>query len=51
LAISRSLVVVHDFDRVNVAVSPLKANSPLIVDANAVLPPAVALQAFQPVSR
>lgn len=44
-------MAVHDFDGVNVAVSPLKANSPLIVDAYAVLPVAVALQAFQPVSR
>src|SRR5258708_15327671 len=51
LAISRSLVIVHDFDCVNVAVSPLKANTPLIVDADAVLPPPVPLQALQPVPR
>ena len=44
-------MIVHDFDRVNVAVSTFKANTPLNVDANAVLPLPVPLQALQPVSR
>lgn len=44
-------MIVHDFDRVNVAVSPLKANTPLIIDADAVLPLPVPLQALQPVPR
>jgi hypothetical protein len=37
-----ALVIVSDFDVVSIAFLPDKANSPLIVDANAVLAPSVA---------
>jgi hypothetical protein len=40
-------VVVHDLDLEGVAVSPDKADAPLVVDANAVLPRPVVLQRLQ----
>ena len=43
------LVVIHDFDTVRRAVFPEKANAPLGIDADAVLPGPVALELFQPV--
>src|SRR5580698_9915822 len=45
------LVVVNDFDFVGIAISPLKADSPLIVDANAPLSFAISVELFQTVSR
>ncbi len=32
------LMIVHDFDLIRMTVSPLEADTPLVVDANAVLP-------------
>jgi hypothetical protein len=43
------LVVIHDFNIPSVAVMPLKAYPPLVVDTDAVLPGPVAMQLFQPV--
>jgi hypothetical protein len=43
------LVVVRDFDVVGIAVLPPEANPVLVVDANAVLPQAVAPQSLQAV--
>jgi len=50
LHISFLLVVVHDFNLVRVPVTPGKADPPAVVDPNAVLPGAVALQSFEPVA-
>jgi hypothetical protein len=44
-------VVVHDFDLVSAVVEPNKTDSPLIVDANAVLSFSFALQGFQVIAR
>jgi hypothetical protein len=44
-------VVIHDLDFIGVPVAPLKANPPLVVDADTVLALAIAFQAFQPVSQ
>lgn len=44
------LVVIDDFYGFSVAVTPDKANSPLVVDADAVLTFAVAFKGFEPVS-
>jgi hypothetical protein len=46
-------VVVHDLnvDRTGRAIRPFEADAPLIVDADAVLSFAIALQCFKPVSR
>jgi len=43
-------MIIRDFDIVGIAISPHKANSPLIVDANAVLALAIASQRFQAVA-
>jgi hypothetical protein len=43
-------MVINYLDLVGVAVAPLKADSPLIVDADAVLASAVACQFFQPIA-
>src|SRR5260370_33718444 len=50
LAIVVLLVVIDDLDLVSVPIAPGKANAPLVVDADAVLALAVALQALQSVS-
>ena len=42
---------IDDLDVQGIAVFPAKANSPLIVNANAVLTGAVALELFEPVAR
>ena len=42
---------VHNLDLVRIAVRPVEANAPLIVDPNAVLASAIALQPLQPISR
>jgi hypothetical protein len=46
-------VVIHDFDvaRAAIAVWPLEANPPLVVDADAVLVPAISPQRFEAISR
>jgi hypothetical protein len=41
------LMVVHDFDLVGVPFAPHKANTPLVVNANAVLPLPASFQGFQ----
>ena len=43
-------MVVDDLDLPGIAVAPYETDAPLLVDANAVLPPAVAPQGFQPVA-
>jgi hypothetical protein len=44
-------VVVHNFDLVGTIVMPHETDSPLVIDSDAVLPLAVALQGFELVSR
>jgi hypothetical protein len=44
-------VVVHYFDLVSAVVVPNKTDSPLIIDANAVLSFSIALQGFQVIPR
>jgi len=44
-------VIVHDFNVVGVPFPPSKAETPLVVDPNAVLSLSVAMQGFQAVSR
>jgi hypothetical protein len=48
---SLASVVVDDFNVVGVAVNPAETDAPLIVDADAVLAFALALQGFQPIGR
>jgi hypothetical protein len=43
-------VIIHDFDFVRIAAAPYEAESPLIVDADAVLAGAVALEPLQSIS-
>ena len=43
-------MVIDDLDQLSAAVSPDKAEAPLIVDADAVLPSAIALEGLQPVA-
>jgi hypothetical protein len=43
-------MVVHDRDVVRIAVAPAKADSPLIVDSNAVLAGPIAAQLLQPIA-
>jgi len=44
-------VVIDDFDIVSVAALPLEADSPLIIDSDAVLPFPVVLQLFEAIAR
>ena len=44
-------MVVNNLDFVGMPSAPNKANAPLIVDADAVLPPPIPFQAFEAVSR
>src|SRR4051794_39190501 len=46
-------MIVHDLDvrRVRLAIGPLEADSPLLVDADAVLPPPIALESFKTIAR
>jgi len=44
-------VIVTNLDALGVAVLPHEADAPLVVDADAVLPAAIARQRFQPVRR
>jgi len=41
-------MIVHDFDIMSISVAPSKADSPLIVDTDAVLPASVPRQFLQP---
>ena len=43
-------MVIHNLNVICVPVTPMKADSPLIVDANAVLPLSVSMQRFKAVS-
>jgi hypothetical protein len=43
-------VIVRDFHIISVAIPPPKADSILVVDPDAVLPSAITLESFQPVS-
>jgi hypothetical protein len=40
-------MIIHNFDIADIAFFPFEANSPLIIDANAVLPMPVAFQRFK----
>src|SRR5215467_13051727 len=51
LALLVLLVVIGDLNFVSVTLAPRKANTPLIVDADAILTVAIAFQSLQPVSR
>jgi len=44
-------MVINDLNVVSVTLVPRKANPPLIIDPDAVLPSAIPAQRFQPVSR
>jgi hypothetical protein len=44
------LMIVHNLHIVGIAIMPSKADSPLLVDADAVLPLAISLQCFQMVT-
>jgi hypothetical protein len=43
-------MVVHDLDIVRIAVAPAKADSPLIVDSNAVLAGPIAAKLLEPIT-
>jgi hypothetical protein len=43
-------MVINNFNLLGMAIGPNKANTPLVVDADAVLPSSVATQSFQPVA-
>jgi hypothetical protein len=43
-------VIIHDFNLVGAIVMPYKTDSPLAIDADAVLTSAVALQGFELIS-
>ena len=43
-------MIVHDLDVVRIAVLPVEANAPLVVDVNAVLAGTVALELFEPIA-
>ena len=43
-------MVVDDLDTPRRTVAPSEAHAPLVVDANAVLPPAIAPQSLQPIA-
>ena len=47
--IVKVLMIIHDFDFIGIPISPYKANSPLIIYPNTVLPLAAAVQLFQPI--
>src|SRR3954464_14070837 len=50
LGFGRSSVVVDDLDFVGMALSPDKANTPLIVDSDGMLPATIPDESFQPVA-
>lgn len=46
-----SSVIVRDLDIVGVAINEAEADSPLIVDRDRILPPAIGLERVKPVAR
>jgi hypothetical protein len=48
--LANGLVIIDDFDFIRFSVDPAEADSPLVIDPNAVLPCPVAPQGFEPVS-
>ncbi len=44
-------MVIHDLNIVSIPLPPNKADAPLVVDSNAVLPAATAMQRFEPIAR
>lgn len=44
-------MIINNFDFISVAALPTKANPPLVIDANAVLPVPVTLQRLEPIPR
>ena len=44
-------MVIHDLDVPGRTVAPLETDPPLIVDADAVLPPPITVQSFEPIAR
>ncbi|MNL88828.1 hypothetical protein D3C87_2187830 [compost metagenome] len=48
---SASLVIITDLDLIGVAIPPNETNTPLIVDPDAVLSLAIALQGLQAIPR
>jgi hypothetical protein len=44
-------MIIHDFNVVGVTLVPKKADAPLVVDADAMLPFSIALQRFQTIAR
>jgi hypothetical protein len=44
-------MIIHDLNVIRVCFSPNKAETPLIVDPDAVLSSSIAVQQFQPISR
>jgi hypothetical protein len=44
-------VIIYNFDIVGIAIAPDKADAPLVVDADTVLPFAIASQRFQVIAR
>ena len=44
-------MVIHDLDIVRIARSPVEADAPLIVDADAVLTLAIAVKSFETIAR
>ena len=43
-------MVIHDLDILRMSLNPAKADTELIVDADAVMPGTIALQGFQPIA-
>src|SRR5436305_13226959 len=50
MLIASSSVIVHDFDIPRCSLAPFKAYPPLIVNTDAVLPAAIAMQRFKPIA-
>jgi len=44
-------MIIYDLNIVSIAIAPHKADTPLIVDANTVLPVSVAFERFQSITR
>lgn len=44
-------MIIYDFNLVGITIGPDETDSPLIIDANAVLPLPTPLQSFQPIPR
>src|SRR6266850_3707086 len=44
-------MIIHDLDIVRITLRPGKADPPLVIDTNTVLPLPITLQSFQPISR